>query len=326
MGPVAKERAKRLAQVLTMSMSLPADLPPSQAVPEQVNRKRDRAQGDSFLEYDGDIRYTGRSLALPSQQAIADAAARYVKDHVTFADISPEYESMQAVPGGQTAAAALIANLRLALQNNRPTAASIAWMLRHLAAAAPSLIVGIYGRLVGHLLHTWASATDHASSRVAALGDRVDHGPITEMISRKCAEHMAGEGTDPSVFVRQCIRTLQVEQNKRSVKLTFASSAAAAVSHGQPQSTHVPPLPPGLGLQSSPAPVPPMVGLPNQTYSQRLRRWIRYPRDGLNMVIMSACMLCGKGSVPGSAGHRSDECQATTAERDQWVQQKIPVQ
>jgi hypothetical protein len=69
-----------------------------------------------------------------------------------------------------------------------------------------------------------------------------------------------------------------------------------------------------------------MIGLPDQTYSQRLRRWIRYPRDAVHNVIMSACMLCGKGSVPGSIGHRSDQCQAQPAERDQWIRQKIAVQ
>ncbi len=157
--------------------------------------------------------------------------------------------------------------------------------------------------LVGHLLHTRASATDVAFSRVAALGDRVDHqtASVIEMISRQCAEHMADVGTDTSVFVRQCIRTLHVDQNKRTVNQALSSSAAAAAaaSHAQPQSHIVPPpRPRGLGFQLGPAPVPPMiqVGLPDQTYSQRLRRWVRYPRDAaaVHHVIMSACMLCGK--------------------------------
>jgi hypothetical protein len=343
---VDKERAKRLSQVL--SMSLPTVHPPNETAADPASRKRFRAPqivvhpwelptntaSDWTMEsappgpFENEVSITGRSQALPSQGAVDTLAASYVKHHVFFADSSPEYASMPAVHGAQAAADALIANLRVALQNPQPTPGTIAWITRHLAAAAPSLIVGISGSLVGHLLHTRASATDLAFSRVAALGDRVDQLTVLEMISRQCTQHMADAGTDTSVFVRQCIRTLLVDQNKRTVKQAFTSSAtaAAAASHAQPQSYLVPPPPPGLGYQSSPAPIPPMIGLPDQTYSQRLRRWIRYPRDSVHNVIMSACMLCGKGSVPGSIGHRSDQCQAQPAERDQWVQQKIAVQ
>jgi hypothetical protein len=89
-----------------------------------------------------------RSQASPSPAAIETIAASYVRNHVLFADCSPDSEcdSMPAVPGAQAAADALIANLRVALQNPKPTAVpgSISSMTRHLAAAAaPSLIVGI---------------------------------------------------------------------------------------------------------------------------------------------------------------------------------------
>jgi hypothetical protein len=343
---VDKERQKRLNQVL--NMPVPTDHLSDVATVEPPSRKRSRtpqvvhpwetptnpASHWSVMSAElarrspvvNDVEFTGRSQALPSSAEVQLLTASYVKSHVTFAEISPEYDAMPAVPGAQAAANALIANLRVALQNPRPAPSTIAWIIRHLAAAAPSLIVGISGSLVGHLLHTWASAADVAFSGVVALGDRVDHTTVLGMVSRQCVEHMAEAGTDPSVFVRQCIRSLLVDQDKRSVKLAFTSSAAAAAnaSHAQPQSHPVPP-PPGLGFHS-PAPIPPMIGLPDQTYSQRLRRWIRYPRDAVHNVIMSACMLCGKGSVPGSMGHRSDQCQAQPAERDQWIQQKIAVQ
>ena len=342
---VDEERHKRLSQML--NMPLPID-PPSTTV-EPHSRKRSRAAQVvhpwETLKYpasywsvmsdlarrspgafDDDVEFTGRSQPVPLPAEVLSLAEAYVMSHVRFADISPEYDAMPAVPGAQAAASALIANLRVALQNPRPAPSTVAWIIRHLAAAAPSLIVGISGSLVGHLLHTWASASDAAFSGVVALGDRVDHTTVLGMVSRQCVEHLAEAGTDPSVFVRQRIRSLLVDQDKRSVKLAFTSSAAAAAnaSHAQPQSHPVHP-PPGLGF-NSPAPIPPMIGLPDQTYSQRLRRWIRYPRDAYNNVIMSACMLCGKGSVPGSIGHRSDQCQAQPAERDQWIQQKIAVQ
>ena len=337
---VDKERQKRLNGVL--NMPLLTDPPSNVTTVEPPSRKKSRPlqsvhpwetptnpanywSSSVMGAFDNDVEFTGRSQALPSPPEVLSLATEYVRSHVKFAEIRPEYDAMPAVPGAQAAANALIANLRVALQNHRPAPSTIAWMIRHLAAAAPSLILGVSGILVGHLLHTWASAADGAFSGVVALGDRVDHTTVLGMVSRQCVEHMAAEGTDPSVFVRQCIRSLLVDQDKRSVKLAFTSSAAAAAnaSHAQPQSHPVPP--PGLGF-NSPAPVPPMIGLPDQTYSQRLRRWIRYPRDAVHNVIMSACMLCGKGSVPGSIGHRSDQCQAQPAERDQWVQQKIAVQ
>jgi hypothetical protein len=70
-----------------------------------------------------------------------------------------------------------------------------------------------------------------------ALGDRVDHTTVLGMVSRQCIEHLAAAGTDPSFFVRQRIRSLLVDQDKRSVKLAFTSSAAATAnaSHAQPQ-------------------------------------------------------------------------------------------
>ena len=43
-------------------------------------------------------------------------------------------------------------------------------------------------------------------------------------------------------------------------------------------------------------------------------------------VMMHACMLCGKGSLPPSVGHRADHCQATSQEQVQWIQNMIPVQ
>ena len=344
---VDKERQKRLGQAL--SMPLPIDPLSDVTTVEPPSRKKSRPQvvhpwetpantasywsvmsADLAVRSpgasDNDVQFTGRSQALPSPEELQLLTASYVRNHVKFAEISPEYDAMPAVPGAQAAAAALIANLRVAVQNPRPAPSTIAWIIRHLAAAAPSLIVGISGGLVGHLLHTYASAADVAFSGVVALGDRVDHTTVLGMVSRQCIEHLAEAGTDPSAFVRRCIRSLLVDQDKRSVKLAFTSSAAAAAnaSHAQPQSRPVHP-PPGLGF-NSPAPIPPMIGLPDQTYSQRLRRWIRYPRDAYNNVIMSACMLCGKGSVPGSIGHRSDQCQAQPAERDQWIQQKIAVQ
>jgi hypothetical protein len=337
---VRQNRARRLESIL--AMSLPDDLQPfgaqadgpRSAAPDPASRKKPKttqaaplsstaAMSTSASMHD-DVFVTGRSLALPSPAAIENIAATYVSERLTFADTRPEYDSPRCVPGSEAAAHALVSNLRVALLNPHPTPGSISWILRHLAAAAPSQIPGINGTLVGHLLHSQAMAADVAFARADALGERVDRQQLNEMLSRSTIDFLTKDGSDPSVFLRHCIRKLQDKQNERSVKLTFLA-ATAAVPPVQPQPYPVQHTPPGLGFQSAPAPIPPMIGLPDQTYNQRLRRWIRYPRDAMGMVMMSACMLCGQGSLPGSVGHRADQCQATSAQRDQWIQQKIPL-
>ena len=337
---VRKEREKRLSSLLSMHLPdnplqpartdalLSAAVPASSKRPKAVHEgapSSAMAMIHSAGAHD-DVFITGRSMGLPAPAVIEDLAATYLSKYLSFADSRPEYEHIPCAQGSEASANALVAHLRVALQSAHPTPATIAWILRHCAAAAPSLFPGINGSYVGHLLHSWAMAADVAFTRTAALGDRVDLVHLNEMLSRSTIDHLATVGTDPSAFIRNNIRKLLDKKNERSVKHSFLTAAAAAVLPAQLQPPLAQQPPPGFSFQSSPAPVPPMVGLPDQTYSQRLRRWIRYPRDALNLVIMSACMLCGKGSVPGSAGHRSDQCQATPAERDQWVQQKIPVQ
>ena len=137
-----EERAKRLNQVLNM----PAPIGPASDVPtvEPTTRKRSRvtqvvhpwetptypASYSSVMSadlarrspgaFDDDVEFTGRSQALPSPAEVQFLTATYVRSHVGFAETSPEYDAMPVVPGGQAAANALIANLRLALQNHRP--------------------------------------------------------------------------------------------------------------------------------------------------------------------------------------------------------------
>ena len=337
---VRGERGKRLNALLSMHWpddplrAARTDALRSAAVPASSKRPKAVHEGvpssamaliNSAGAHD-EVFITGHSMGLPTQAVTEELAATYLSKYLSFADSRPEYEYVPCAPGSEASANALVTNLRVALQSTHPTPGTIAWILRHCAAAAPSLIPGINGSYVGHLLHSWAMAADVAFTRAAGLGDRVDLLHLSEMLSRSTIDHLARFGTDPSAFIRTSIRKLQDKQNERSVKLSFLTAASAAVPPVQLQPPPAQHPPPGFGFQSSPAPVPPMVGLPDQTYSQRLRRWIRYPRDAMHMVIMSACMLCGQGSLPGSVGHRSDQCQATAAQRDQWVQQKIPVQ
>ena len=105
---------------------------------------------------------TGHSMGLPTQAVTEELAATYLSKYLSFADSRPEYEYVPCAPGSEASANALVANLRVALQSTHPTPGTIAWILRHCAAAAPSLIPGINGSYVGHLLHSWAMAADVA--------------------------------------------------------------------------------------------------------------------------------------------------------------------
>ena len=114
----------------------------------------------------------------------------------------------------------------------------------------------------------------------------------------------------------------------RLVKHSFAPAAAASRSQALPGVSSSPavPLPPGLGYGSALPPFPQLVGLAQgQAKSDKLRRWIRYPREPNGAVIMTACMLCGQGSTPGSVGHRSDACNATPQQQVDWINHAIPV-
>jgi len=197
---VDKERQKRLGQAL--SMPLPIDPLSDVTTVEPPSRKKSRPQvvhpwetpantasywsvmsADLAVRspgaFDNEVEFTGRSQTLPSPAELQLLTASYVRNHVKFAEISPEYDAMPAVPGAQAAAAALIANLRVAVQNPRPAPSTIAWIIRHLAAAAPSLIVGISGGLVGHLLHTMPAPP---MSRSPALW-RLEIGSTTRLYS-----------------------------------------------------------------------------------------------------------------------------------------------
>jgi hypothetical protein len=94
---------------------------------------------------------------------------------------------------------------------------------------------------------------------------------------------------------------------------------------GVPSSPGAQPPPPGLGLAHTSTPFPLMVGLAGQAMSDKFRRWIRYPRDPTGSVMMTACMLCGQGSTPGSVGHRADACGATAQQQEEWINHALPV-
>ena len=263
---------------------------------------------------------------------VAAQADQFTAARLTFALNSAQYESFPTIKGGEAASSTLTANLRIFVTDHRPSPVTPVLVLRHLAEAAPSQHPGSIGERIAFTLSRRATALEvgFLNAHAFAAPDGMDTAPVVSLLSREVIRHMAHKGSDPAHFLRDRLLDLQIDADKRLLKNHLTASAGrtalTALTPFSAPAPFSPRPPPGLGYGSSLPPFPPMVGLPGQSQSDRLRRWIRYPRDTNRLVIMAACMLCGKGSTPSSVGHRSDACQATSQEQDQWIQQAIPVQ
>jgi hypothetical protein len=279
-----------------------------------------------------DVLITGHSKPAPeppNPRAVAAASAAFISSRTAFAQDADTYASFPAVATDrQSAENELTRHLRTAMQDARPTAGTLHYVLCHCAQAALFLIDGIEGERVSRLLYGQAQLL---SAALASIGSTFTEAMDTEAISKLlCCEvlrHLSVAGTDPAAFVRKRLLELCIDAEKRVVKQVLSASASTR-PQAQPPFPMSPTLkpPPGLGYAPLKPPIPPMVGLPGQNVSDRLNRWIRYPREANRVVNMAACMLCGKGSTPGSIGHRSDACDATEQQQTQWIQQAIPVQ
>ena len=281
-----------------------------------------------------DVICTGRSTSVhvqPSAAEIASIGAGFISGRLAFCDRAAVYESYPTTdPCHITAENELVRHLRTALLDAAPNAATLSYVLGHLAQAAAFLLGPHVGERVCALIHGQSLSLGTALAAVGSrLGETVDADAISRLLCKETLRHLTLDGTDPAVYVRQRLLELSIDAEKRLVKRVLNASAVPQ-PQAQPLSftpmSPYPNLPPGLGYGSHKPPLPPMVGLPGQNISDRLNRWIRSPRDANRIVNMSACMLCGKGSTPNSAGHRSGKCTATEQEQAQWIQQAIPVQ
>ena len=295
-----------------------------------------RSVGPSAAE-DVSITGTSRVASSPSVHdptadpaAIATAAAEFVKSRFTFAAATPSYFSFPSVDVNlRCIEDRLTANLRLAQQDSDPNPASLSFALGDSAQAARCLIPGLGGERVSALIHGQVLNLSNALASIASrMGDAADVAALTRMIVREVFRHLQNDGSDPAAFVRKRLDELRIAADMRLVKHSFAPAAAASRSQALPGVSSSPavPLPPGLGYGSALPPFPQLVGLAQgQAKSDKLRRWIRYPREPHGAVIMMACMLCGQGSTPGSVGHRSDACNATPQQQVDWINHAIPV-
>ena len=280
-----------------------------------------------------DVIVTGHSKPAPAPSNLAVVAAdtaAFISTRVSFAKDADPYASYPAVATErQSAENELTRHLRTAMQDAHPTAGTLHYVLSHCAQAALFLIGGIEGERVSARIFAQAQALSTALTSIGStFAGEMDTVAISKLLCCELLRHLAVDGTDPAAYVRKRLLELCIEAERRVVKQVLGASATARPQayspHGIPMSPT--PKPPGLGFAHLKQPVPPMVGLPGQNVSDRLNRWIRYPREANRVVNMSACMLCGKGSTPGSIGHRSDACGATDQEQILWIQQAIPVQ
>jgi hypothetical protein len=259
-----------------------------------------------------------------------------IKDRFTFAATAIAYTTFPSADGNSRAYEDRLAtNLRIALQDSEPNPATLSFALGETAQAAGSLIPGVLGERVcssvcARIHNQILGVTSALASIALRMGDAADVATLTRLIVRKVLRHLQNDGSDPAAFVRKELDELRITADTRLVKHSFAPAAAAspksqASQHAGVSSSPGVQPPPGLGFAQTPAPFPPMSGLSGQTKNEKLRRWIRYPRDSSGNVIMAACMLCGQGSTPGSVGHRADACGGTPQQQSDWINNGLPV-
>ena len=160
---------------------------------------------------------------------------------------------------------------------------------------------------------TQLCADGYAFDPVAAvvkLMTALSHAVVAKKTKKSINDSCSGPRGSSAVVQHQHLQQRQQQQQ--------IARAGVPSSHGAQ-----PPL--GLGLAHTSTPFPPMVGLAGQAMNDKFRRWIRYPRDPNGSVMMTACMLCGQGSTPGSVGHRADACGATAQQQEEWINHALPV-
>ena len=268
--------------------------------------------------------------AMADQAAVVKAAADFVKSRFDFAASSVSYLSYPSPDvNSRCFEDRLTRCIQQAQQDSDPTAASLSFALGETAQAARCLIPGLIGERVSAQLHGQVSQLGIALAGIAfKMGDAADVAALSRMLVREVFRQLQTDGTDPAAFVRKRLDELRIAADMRVVKHSFAPAAAAHRAQALPGVSSSPAVqpPPGLGYGSALPPFPAMVGLSGQSKSDKFRRWIRYPRDASGFVNMAACMLCGRGSTPGSVGHRADQCNATPQQQVEWINNAIPVQ
>jgi hypothetical protein len=279
-GEVSNEN---LSRVMTSGLVGALNYDALTALPTSEARSGGRPSAPSAPE----VQITGHSKPAPepsNQLVVAAAVAAFVSSRVTFAKDADTYASYPAVATDrQSAENELTRHLRTAMQDAHPTAGTLHYILCHCAQAALFLIGGIEGERVSAMIYGQAQTLSAALASIGStITEAMDTAAITKLLCCELLRHLSVAGTDPAAYVRKRLLELCIEAERRVVKQVLGASASARPQaqppYGIPMSPHPKP-PPGLGYAHVKQPVPPMVGLPGQNVSDRLNRWIRYPRD-----------------------------------------------
>ena len=120
---------------------------------------------------------------------------------------------------------------------------------------------------------------------------------------------------NPLELLQSSVKRVTAAQSNRLVKLQVAASAQRAFASSTGSAS-----PAGSGNFQARIPPPPGLGfpLPGKRHFRLLNKKGRFPTN------RDACVLCGKGELPGSQGHRAEDCGATDAEVENWVERAIP--
>jgi hypothetical protein len=120
---------------------------------------------------------------------------------------------------------------------------------------------------------------------------------------------------NPLELLQSSVKRVTAAQSNRLVKLQVAASAQRAFASSTGSAS-----PAGSGNFQARIPPPPGLGFPvsGKRHFRLLNKTGRFPTN------RDACVLCGKGELPGSQGHRAEDCGATDAEVENWVERAIP--
>ena len=125
---------------------------------------------------------------------------------------------------------------------------------------------------------------------------------------------------DPLDLLKTSVEIVTTALTKNLTKIQVAASAQRALASAADSTGHVytrtPPPPPGLKFKT--------LNIPDGARHSRtggkhhfklLGTWGRFPT-----VKELACVLCGKGTHPGSTGHTGENCKASAEEVHNWVE------
>jgi len=157
--------------------------------------------------------------------------------------------------------------------------------------------------------------TQAADLHLLAVVDDSLNACITSFASSHRKDAMKAARTQHAL---DALKLAQTQQFPPAAIQYSASSYSTPATQYSASSFSTPALAPGR--PPPPPPVTPSAGTRPGVLHGQGNRACRFPVGNI-----FACALCGKGSTPGSTGHRASSCPANDAEIENWVVNAVPV-